>query len=129
MHGEITRFARMPVTAIWSVLMSVTMFVLTVWRLDLLSKILVFDVGVVELVLFSAVAQLSLLLALTPGALGVREFFMGSLARLFGFSSAIGVLLSLSERLIALGLSLLFAAFSPRVRGPAELRGSHDKDQ
>jgi uncharacterized membrane protein YbhN (UPF0104 family) len=128
-HGEISRFARMPMTATWSLLMSVTMFILTVWRLELLSRILDFDVDVVELVLFSAVSQLSLLLAVTPGALGVREFFMGALARLFGFSSAIGVLLSLSERLIALGLSLLFAVVSPRVRRPTEVWGSNDQNQ
>lgn len=127
-HGEISRFARMPMIAIWSLIMSVSMFVLTVWRLDLVSRVLDFDVGVVELVLFSAVLQLSLLLAVTPGALGVREFFMGGLARLFGFTSAIGVLLSLSERLIALGLALLFAFISPRVRRLIELRGSNDKD-
>lgn len=127
-HGEISRFARMPMIAIWSLLMSVSMFVLTVWRLDLLSRILDFHVGVVELVLFSAVLQLSLLLAVTPGALGVREFFMGGLARLFGFTSAIGVLLSLSERLIALGLALLFAFISPRVRPLTELRDLNDKD-
>lgn len=128
-HGEITRFARMPMTAIWSLLMSVTMFILTVWRLDLLSRILDFDVNAVELVLFSTVSQLSLLLAVTPGALGVREFFMGGLGRLFGFSSAIGVLLSLSERLIALGLSLLFAVLSPSVRRLKDIRDSNDKDQ
>lgn len=128
-HGEIARFARMPLTAAWSLLMSVTMFILTVWRLGLLSRILDFDVGAVELVLFSAVSQLSLLFAVTPGALGVREFFMGALARLFGFSSAIGVVLSLSERLIALGLSLIFAVFSPSVRRLIELRDSNDKDQ
>jgi len=127
-HGEISRFTRMPMIAIWSLIMSVSMFVLTVWRLDLVSRVLDFDVGVVELVLFSAVLQLSLLLAVTPGALGVREFFMGGLARLFGFTSAIGVLLSLSERLIALGLALLFAFISPRVRRLIELRGSNDKD-
>ena len=128
-HGEIAQFARVPAAAAWSLLMSVTMFILTVWRLDLLSKILDFEVSVVQLVLFSAVSQLSLLFAITPGALGVREFFMGGLARLFGFSSAIGVLLSLSERLIALALSLLFLVLVPRPRWSGELRDTHDKDQ
>lgn len=128
-HGEITRFARVPAVAAWSLLMSVTMFILTVWRLDLLSKILDFDVGVVELVLFSAVSQLSLLFAITPGALGVREFFMGGLARLFGFSSAIGVLLSLSERLIALALSLFFVVSSSRLRRSKIHRDTNDKSQ
>ena len=126
-HGEIVRFTRVPMAAAWSLLMSVTMFVLTVWRLALLSKILHFDVGVVQLVLFSAVSQLSLLFAITPGALGVREFFMGGLSRLFGFSTAIGVLLSLSERLIALVLSLLFLVLSPRLRGSTEHRYTDNK--
>ncbi len=128
-HGEITRFASEPAAAAWSLLMSVTMFILAVWRLDLLSKILGFDVGVVELVLFSAVSQLSLLFAITPGALGVREFFMGGLARLFGFSSAVGVLLSLSERLIALALSLFFVVLSSRRRGSKVHRDKNDKSQ
>jgi uncharacterized membrane protein YbhN (UPF0104 family) len=127
-HGEFTRFARAPAVAAWSLLMSVTMFTLTVWRLDLLSEVLEFNVGVVELVLFSAVSQLSLLFAITPGALGVREFFMGSLARLFGFSSAIGVLLSLSERLIALALSLFLVALSPVPGQSIEYRDSNDKE-
>jgi uncharacterized membrane protein YbhN (UPF0104 family) len=127
-HGEITRFARMPAAAAWSLLMSVTMFILTVWRFDLLSKILDFDVGVVELVLFSAVSQLSLLFAITPGALGVREFFMGGLARLFGFSPAIGVLLSLSERLIALALSVLFVVMSSRSRWSKVHRNTNGKN-
>ena len=128
-HGEIVRFARLPKVAAWSLLMSVTMFILTVWRLDLLSMILEFEVGMVELVLFSAVSQLSLLFAVTPGALGVREFFMGGLARLFGFSPAIGVLLSLSERLIALALSLLFIVFFPHLSQTVEYRDTDDKDR
>jgi len=128
-HSEVSRFARMPLVAAWSLLMSVIMFVLTVWRLGLLSRILDFPVSVVELVLFSSVSQLSLLLAVTPGALGVREFFMGGLARLFGFSSAIGVLLSLSERLIALALSLLFAGLSPSMRQLIQFRDSSDQNQ
>ena len=128
-HGEVTKFATVPAAAAWSVLMSVTMFILAVWRLDLLSEIMGFDVGVVELVLFSAVSQLSLLFAITPGALGVREFFMGGLARMFGFSSAIGVLLSLSERLIALALSLFFVVLSSRQRWSKVHRGANDKSQ
>jgi uncharacterized membrane protein YbhN (UPF0104 family) len=127
-HGEITRFARAPEVAAWSLLMSVTMFALAVWRLDLLSEALAFNVGVVELVLFSAVLQLSLLFAITPGALGVREFFMGGLARLFGFPPAIGVLLSLSERLIALTLSLFLVALSPVPGQSTQHRDSNDKD-
>lgn len=128
-HGEITQFASVPAVAAWSLLMSVTMFVLAVWRLDLLSELLGFDVGVVELVLLSAVSQLSLLFAITPGALGVREFFMGGVARMFGFSSAIGVLLSLSERLIALALSLLFLVLSSRQRWSKVHRDVNDKSQ
>lgn len=128
-HGEITQFASVPTVAAWSLLMSVTMFVLAVWRLDLLSELLGFDVGVVELVLLSAVSQLSLLFAITPGALGVREFFMGGVARMFGFSSAIGVLLSLSERLIALALSLLFLVLSSRQRWSKVHRDVNDKSQ
>jgi uncharacterized membrane protein YbhN (UPF0104 family) len=127
-HGEITRFTRAPAAAAWSLLMSVTMFVLTIWRLDLLSEVLEFKVGVVELVLFSAVSQLSLLFAITPGALGVREFFMGGLARLFGFSPAIGVLLSLSERLIALALSLFLVVLSSSPGHSMEYRETNDKD-
>ena len=128
-HREIIRFTRVPVIAAWSLLLSITMFALTVWRLYLLGRILDLDVSLVELVLFSAVSHLSLLLAVTPGALGVREFFMGGLARLFGFSPAIGVLLSLSERLIALLLSLLFSLLSPSIRRLKELRDSNDHDQ
>lgn len=128
-HGEIARFTGRPAAAAWSLLMSVTMFVLAVWRLDLLSKVLDFDVGVVELVMFAAVSQLSLLFAITPGALGVREFFMGGLARLFGFSSAAGILLSLSERLIALALSLLLVVLSSRLRPSVVYRNTDGKNQ
>ena len=110
-HGEITRFTRAPAAAAWSLLMSVTMFVLTIWRLDLLSEVLEFDIGMVELVLFSAVSQLSLLFA-----------------RLFGFSSAIGVLLSLSERLIALALSLFFVVLSPARDHSMKYRETNDND-
>jgi uncharacterized membrane protein YbhN (UPF0104 family) len=108
--------------------MSVAMFVLGVWRLDLLGEILDFDVGLIELVLFSAVSQLSLLFAITPGALGIREFFMGGLARMFGFSPAIGVLLSLSERLVALVLSLLFAILLPVKRRSITERTQDEKN-
>ena len=128
-HGEIAKFVRAPAAAAWSLLMSVFMFILTVWRLDLLSNILDFGVGGVELVLFSAVSQLSLLFAITPGALGVREFFMGGLAGLFGFSSAIGVFLSLSERLIALALALLLSFFSPLLRRPTDHRDENGKNK
>jgi len=127
-HRETVEFSRSPQTASWSLSMSVAMFVLGVWRLDLLGEILDFDVGLIELVLFSAVSQLSLLFAITPGALGIREFFMGGLARMFGFSPAIGVLLSLSERLVALVLSLLFAILLPVKRRSITERTQDEKN-
>ena len=46
-----------------------------------------------------------------------------------GFSSAIGVLLSLSERLIALALSLFFVVLSPRLRRSKVHRDTNDKSQ
>jgi len=127
-HTQIREFSRSARQFGSSLAISVGMYLLLVLRIYLLCLIFQFDVSWGAVVVFAGVSQLSLFLAITPGALGVREFFMGALTSLFGFSAATGVILSLAERLVVLALSLvlfIFVASARQIRAVSIGHGSN----
>jgi uncharacterized membrane protein YbhN (UPF0104 family) len=62
------------------------------------------DVGFAPCVIFSAAAMLTRLLAITPGAIGIREFLIGGLAYLTGFELRDAVIASTATRTVEIAV-------------------------
>jgi uncharacterized membrane protein YbhN (UPF0104 family) len=62
------------------------------------------DVGFVPCVVFTAASMLTRLLAITPGAIGIREFLIGGLAYLTGFELRDAVIASTATRTVEIAV-------------------------
>lgn len=82
-------------------------YLLGVWRLGLIYEGLGLEARLEGLLLLGALGQLTLLVNLTPGGLGLRELLLGMGGTVLGVPMEAGLLAALIERAVGLGWAFL----------------------
>ena len=107
-------------------------YLLGVWRLGLIYQGLGLEARPEGLLLLGALGQLTLLVNVTPGGLGVRELLLGMGGTVLGVPMEAGLLAALIERAVGLGWALLVgfpcAVWALRRQGGEGVSGESDPE-
>lgn len=84
----------------WLIALQAALFVCRGARLLAIAHVLGYSLGPIEALVVAALAELAIIINLTPGGLGVREVVILTLGTLFGLEPAAGLAIALLDRLI-----------------------------
>lgn len=84
----------------WLIALQAALFVCRGTRLLAIAHVLGYTMGPIEALVVAALAELAIIINLTPGGLGVREVVIFTLGTLFGLEPAAGFAIALLDRLV-----------------------------